>query len=301
MYTSLNLRALGRSATAAETLTLAAGAGFGGVDLMLLDLEAEGADPREVRARMNDLGLRPGAFPLPVQWRGDGSVFERELARLPRLAATAAELGLTRTGTWAMPETPELPSDADEGARAAHMAETTRMHVDRLGRVARVLDGFGVRLGLEVIGVASLRTGRGLPFVCRVGDVERRLGALLASARNVGLVADSFHLYAAGETVDVALDRGVRDVVWVHVADLPASATGDRSAIIDGDRGLPGEHGAVESAPLLARLARAGYDGPVTAEPMAGCRSLAGLPLPEAVARVARSLRSVWPGLDVPK
>ena len=43
----------------------------------------------------------------------------------------------------------------------------------------------------------------------------------------------------------------------------------------DNDRGLPGENGAIDCKALLQRLASAGYDGPVTAEPMPGCRTLA--------------------------
>ena len=90
---------------------------------------------------------------------------------------------------------------------------------------------------------------------------------------------------------------GVGRVVWVHVADLPASAPldPDRSTILDHDRGLPGEHSAVGTRELLELLATSGYDGPVTAEPMAGCRSLAGLNHEQTVRKVSAALRSVWP------
>jgi len=86
-------------------------------------------------------------------------------------------------------------------------------------------------------------------------------------------------------------------VVWVHVADLPATAPPDldRGAIRDHERGLPGENGAIDARRLLRRLAEEGYDGPVTAEPMAGCRSLAGLSAGLTVRHVAAALRSVWP------
>jgi sugar phosphate isomerase/epimerase len=86
-------------------------------------------------------------------------------------------------------------------------------------------------------------------------------------------------------------------VVWVHVADLPATAVAPREAVRDHDRGLPGEHEAVGTRGLLRRLATEGYDGPVTAEPMAGCRSVAGLSPERTVRRVAEALRSVWPGV----
>jgi sugar phosphate isomerase/epimerase len=293
MFMSWNARAAGLDLSAEESIDLAAGAGFGGMDLMVRDIVDAGTDPIGLRARMDDLGLCAGAFPLPVEWRGDAARFERDLARLPRLAETAALLGLTRTATWILPETPNR--FLDPAAQAAHRSEVVAFHVERVGRIARILAQQGIRLGLEVIGVESFRSGRGEPFVARMADLDPVLGAIWKASPNLGVLVDAFHLYAAGEAVEVGLAWGVGRVVWVHVADLPSSSTGGRSAILDPDRGLPGEHGAVDCRGLLSRLASAGYDGPVTAEPMKGCRSLAGLSADQAVRRVAAALRSVWP------
>jgi hypothetical protein len=46
---------------------------------------------------------------------------------------------------------------------------------------------------------------------------------------------------------------------------------------------------------MLRRLEEAGYQGPVMAEPLAGCRSLKGLTAEETAFRVAAALQSVWP------
>jgi sugar phosphate isomerase/epimerase len=289
MFLSFNARALGLDLPAERAVELAAGAGFGGVDLMVRDLVAAGVDPVRLRDRMDGLGLRGGAFPLPVDWRGDEARFEHDLARLPDLAAAAAVLGVSRTGTWVLPETPGPPDDP------VIRATTVALHIERLGRIARVLAPHGIRLGLEVIGVASSRSGRGEPFVCRMADLNPVLGAIWNEAPNLGVLVDAFHLYAAGEPVEAGLAWGVDRIVWVHIADLPPTATGDRAAIRDPDRGLPGEHGAVESRRLLERLAKEGYDGPVTAEPLAGCRSLAGLSPEQIARRVAGAVRSIWP------
>ena len=294
MFSSLNARALGLALSPVETIELAARHGFGGVDLLVRDLVAAGIDPQELRTRIDAAGLRGGAWPLPVDWRGPVEPFARDLARLPRLAAAAATLGLTRTGTWVTPETPAIV--AGSGDPAARHAAAVRLHIERLGAIARTLDAEGIRLGLEVIGVASARTRRGAPFVHRLADLDRVLGDVWLEAPNLGVLVDGFHLYAAGEPVEAGLAWGVRRVVWVHVADLPRSAPPDRAAIQDHDRGLPGEHPAVPTADLLRRLAIAGYDGPVTPEPMAGCRSLAGLTPEQAVRRLAGALSTVWPG-----
>jgi sugar phosphate isomerase/epimerase len=287
MFTSFNARAVGLSGLSAEeTVDLAASSGFDGVDLLVRDLVRSGDDPASIRSRMDDRGLRGGAFPMAVDWRGDERAFRRDLDELPRLARAAAILGLTRTGTWVMPETPDLITDRREVAA---------LHVRRIGAIARVLNDHGIRLGLEVIGVESFRTGRGVPFVSRLSDLDRELGSIWSEAPNLGILLDAFHLHAAGEPIDAGLAWGVGRVVWAHVADLPASSSDDRSRIVDSDRGLPGENGAVDVRGFLRRLESEGYEGPVTVEPMVGCRSLAGLGPGEIAHRVKSAIDEVWP------
>jgi len=230
---------------------------------------------------------------MPVQWRAGADQFAADLAELPRLAEAAAILGLSRTNTWVMPETSRLPEAP--GDRERHREETVRLHVERIGAIARVLDRFDIQLGLEVIGVQSSRTGRGLPFIARLADLDPVLGPIRAESPNVGIVLDGWHLYAAAESVEAGFAWGVPRVIVVHVADLPSSAPSDRLAMNDSDRGLPGENGAIDSKAFLQRLHDAGYEGSVTAEPMPGCRTLQGLSPGLVAERVASAIRSVWP------
>ena len=294
MFTSFSARAIGLSdLSASATIDLAAEGGFAGVDFLVRDLVRDGSDPASLRDQMDRRGLIGGAWHLPVAWRGDEPTFRADLAELPELAAVAARLGLTRTGTAVLTETPARP--AEDADPAAYLGDVARMHVRRLGQIARILADHGSRLGLEVVGVRSFRTGRGLPFVTRLADLDPTLGAVWDESANLGLLLDAFHLYAADEAIDAGLARGVDRIVWVHVADLPADAGPDRDRIVDGDRGLPGENGAVDVTSFLQRLKDEGYDGPVTVEAMSGCRSLAGLD-PAAMARkVGAAVRAVWP------
>jgi sugar phosphate isomerase/epimerase len=302
MYPSFNARALGLRLSAEETIDLAAEAGFAGVDLLVRDLVDSGADPAALRRRMEDQGLRGGAWPFPFDWRRGEVPTHRVEGVLSRYAEAAAILGLTRTGTWVLPEVIEgAPGDEADARRA-----TREFHRCELGRIARILAEHGTRLGLEVIGVESSRSGGRAPFLCRMADPE--LGELLRDLDAaiprplrertwwpVGVVVDPFHLYAAGEGIEAALSWGVEGVIWVHVADLPAGAGGERSAIRDRERGLPGESGAVDCRGALRRLAELGYDGPVTVEPLPGCRSLAGQGAGSLARSVARALHAAWP------
>ncbi len=260
VYSSFNARALGLKLAAEEAIRLASENGFGGVDVMIRDAVEEGTDLRRLRRERDDLGLKPGAFPFPFDWRGDEGAFLADMKRLPAYAEAAAQLGLTRTATWVAPECPE----------GLDRASTRERHRDRLARIADELKKCEIRLGLEVIGVRSSRSGRNAPFINQLEDLEPFLRELATStAANLGVVADSWHLYAAGEAIAAVLAFGVENVVWVHVADLPQGTGLDRATMIDSERGLPRPNGAVESTALLKALAVRGYDGPVTAEPRA--------------------------------
>lgn len=295
MYPSFNARALGLSLSALDTIALASRSGFPAVDLLVRDLVEQGEPVAELRQRMDALGLRGGAWPLPVRWRDAPEVYRADLRALPRLAKAAAALGLFRTGTWVFPETPAPDTTHVSGAPSDPSA-LFDWHLERLGAITRILNDHGTRLGLETIGAESFRNGRGRPFLYRLSDLSALLGALRAASPSTGIIADVFHLHAADEELETALSWGAEGIVWAHAADLPRGHAPERRAIRDENRGLPGESGLVPVARFLEMLARFGYRGPVTVEPLAGCRSLAGLEPAEAAERSADALRAVWPG-----
>jgi sugar phosphate isomerase/epimerase len=290
MFACFNARAVGLATLGTEsTIHLAASAGFKGVDLMVRDIVLRGEDPATIRSLLDDRGLKAGAFPFPIDWRKNEASFLRDFETLPPLLEAARVLGLARTGTWVMPESP------DRGMTRSEMVD---LHVTRLGRIARLLNDFGIRVGLEVIGVESFRSGRGERFVTRLGDLDPKLGTIWDESPNLGILLDAFHLYASGEPIEAGLAWGVEQIVWVHVADLPPGANLDRTTIIDANRGLPGENGAIDLRNFLARLLREGYKGPVTVEPLANCSSLRGLGPTETVMLVKQALDRVWPDAE---
>ncbi len=109
----------------------------------------------------------------------------------------------------------------------------------------------------------------------------------------MGVLIDAFHLFAAGEGPEAALIWGVDSIVWVHVAD---SAQSDPTIVNDHERALPGETGLGDTRALLEHLARRGYKGPVSAEPLGMCASLVGLEPLAAARRTRAAMQSVWPG-----
>ncbi|MBV8487755.1 MAG: TIM barrel protein [Planctomycetaceae bacterium] len=290
MYSSWYPRGVGLNLAAEEAIEIAAETGFAGVDLQVLDLVQSGTDPVALRRRMDDMGLRGGAWPLPVSWRGEAAQFEADLKRLPSLARAAATLGLFRTGTWVMPQTIAAaePSSDHHELRLA----TCALHFERLGKIAGILADWGCRLGLEIMGPATARTGPGVPFVSRYAELKHWFNGLRAQHSNLGVLVDSFHLFAAQEPVGAGFEWGSEAVVWVHLAD---SAQVDPSTVLDQERELPGMTGWGDSKGLLKYLSERSYNGPVSVEPLNQCRSISGLPPREVARQALTALKRVWP------
>jgi sugar phosphate isomerase/epimerase len=310
MRPSLYPRALGWDLPAREQIAFARESGFPSIDLAVRDLADQGESATSLRRALDASGLLGGGFPLPVDWRRfQPSLLEAELARLPRLADDARTLGLTAASTWVLPAAGPDALALACAARPPYAPPREldhdgllRLHFALLTPIVRILSARGLRLALEVIGVESFRANWGTPFIHRLADPRLRwlidaLNDVVDSPPGgaVGLLCDTFHLHAAGETVDHALAFGRDAIAWVHVADLPAGFQGSRPNIEDDDRGLPGESGLVPIRDILGRLAAAGYDGPVSPEPLRGCRALHGLGPSEQAHRLRAALAAVWP------
>jgi sugar phosphate isomerase/epimerase len=225
---------------------------------------------------------------LPVNWRGDAARFRDDLERLHVYADAALRLDLLRTGTWVLPEClPPTIGEVDDIRR------TTAFHLERLGKIAQVLASHGISLGLEIMGPITARTGTRTAFVQRYADLPGRLGQLRQEHPNVGVLIDAFHLFAAGEGPEEALVWSADAIVSVHVAD---SAQPDPTTVNDHERALPGETGLGDTRALLGLMARRGYEGPVSAEPLGVCASLVGLEPLAAARRTLAAMQSIWPG-----
>lgn len=259
-------------------------AGFRAVDLQILDLLRSGVSPESLARRLEANDLRIGACPLPCDWRGDVDVFERSMNAIPEILDYAASLGVTRLYTR-VSET--LPTGVSRDT-------LFRIHVDRLHRIAEILEPARIMLGLEAVGVESFRHGKPA-FLDRLASVRDTLAEVIAAHPHIGLLVDAFHLHAAGESAEVALGTLQADrVIGVHVADLPEPVN-SRSEIVDNCRALPETTGQVPVREVLKALHVRGCTAPVIVETLSLPASLVDAPWSDVVRKVAESLRRTWP------
>ncbi|HEU5434179.1 MAG TPA: TIM barrel protein, partial [Thermomicrobiales bacterium] len=254
MYPTIGPEALGiRGLSLPAAIDLARDAGFAGLAFgsrAAADLiEQEGL--AAARQRFAQAGVKPALWSLPVAWRDDER-WQADLSALPRLAAAACGLGSRRTATY-------MPSGSDERP----YRENFDWHVARLRPIAAALKAEDCRLGLEFIGTKTYRDAFRYPFIHTLDETMELIAAI--GTGNVGLMLDSWHVYASGGSA-ADLDRLTNDdVVVVHVNDAPAGVT--REAQIDTVRTLPLETGVIDLVGFMTRLRAIGYDGPVMPEP----------------------------------
>lgn len=270
--------AIGVRADQLQAVELAAKHGFESVGADIGHLARMSDDEiGRFKELLGEKGLVLGAAGLPVQFRQDEDRFKDDLARLPGAAEALRKAGGTRVGTWIMSNHDSLT-----------YLQNLELHSTRLKQVASVLDGEGIRLGLEYVGPRTLWTAKRYPFVHSMAEMKELIAEI--GHLNVGFVLDSWHWYTAEENEDDLLSLTNEQIVAVDLNDAPEGIPVHQQ--VDSRRRLPMATGVIDVKTFLSALLRLGYDGPVRAEPFD--RSLGELPADEAVAKTAASMKEAF-------
>jgi sugar phosphate isomerase/epimerase len=282
MYATIGPEALGiRGLSLSEAIAVAHDAGFAGLafDSRAAARAIDEQGLAAVQEEFGQAGVKPALWNLPVAWRDDDQ-WQADLRELPRLAATARELGATRTATY-------MPSGSDERP----FRENFNWHVARLRPIAEVLRDEGCRFGIEFIGPRTYRAAFRHEFIHSLDGVME-LNAAIGTG-NVGLLLDSWHLYTSGGTIAEMERLTNDDVVVVHVNDAPAGIAPDEQ--VDTVRTLPMETGVIDLVGFMRALRKMGYDGPAMPEPFSQRLNDLAATDPEAAAReAARSMDALF-------
>jgi len=275
MYTCLSPGAIGVGVPFPQAARLAAAHGFQGIQLDLDFVVKEG--PQKARDLLEQLGLRPGSFGLPVAFREGEKEYQESLNQLEEKAKAARQAGCTRCSTYIL-----------SWSETLNFKENFQFHRDRLRPVAQILADQGIALGLEFLGPKTLRRGKPYEFIHTLEGMLELCEAI--GTGNVGLLLDAWHWYTSEGDENQLKALRKQDVVDVHINDAPAGIPVDEQ--MDNVRCLPGETGVIPITVFLRSLQEIGYDGPVTPEPFSA--RLHTLPPEEAVRETAAAVRKVW-------
>ena len=276
MIRSLSPVTAGAGLSLSEQVALCARHDFAGLEISVQAAHAMGLEAAQELFRSH--GVAPVTFGLPVEWRKDDAIFERDLERLPELAAFAARLGVSRCTTWVLP---------DNGAPASEYAQISSA---RFEKIARVFAAHEVALGLEFLGPKMFRPTENFWFYDIAGalevaeEINRKIGA-----ETVGLLVDCWHWHASGGNLMDLASCPIERVVHVHINDAPRGVS--RENLEDNVRELPGETGEIDIAGFLSTLRALGYSGAVAVETFS--EELKKLTPDEAAHRASEAMKRV--------
>ncbi|TWP36617.1 sugar phosphate isomerase/epimerase and 4-hydroxyphenylpyruvate domain-containing protein [Leekyejoonella antrihumi] len=224
-----------------EKLAAISAAKFDGIELYDPDLVASRLRPGEIASRCADLGLTIELFqPLRDLEGLDPDRFQSALGRLEAKLEVMEQLGAA-TALVCSNTSPGAIGDVDLSAEQLHLAGQ---------RAAE----HGIRLGFE-----ALAWGTHVSRVSEAWEVIRR-----ADHHALGLVVDTFHILARGDTAEVLQDVPGDQIAFLQIADAPHLRT-DILQWSRHHRCFPGQ-GTFDLASVVGAVIEKGYRGPLSLE-----------------------------------
>jgi sugar phosphate isomerase/epimerase len=260
-----------------DDIPLAVKYGYEGISF---DIKKESTDfsPEEFSDLLAENKLISGSFALPVEFRESRETFEADLKALRPCCEFAQKTRTTRCTTFIMSYSDTLDYKAN-----------FNRHVERLTPVARLLEEYGIRFGLEFLGPMSLRRGKAHEFIHNLDGVNELLDAIGTS--NLGHLLDVFHWDLSGQVFDdFKKISGNERVVAAHINDAPKGLTREEQP--NHQRELPGATGVLRVGEFMKGLQNLNYDGPVLVEPFS--ESLRALAFEDAVKASKAAMDKVW-------
>ncbi len=253
MQLHLSCGSLGIKATQREAVDLAAKHGFDAVDADGKYLGGlSGGELDDLLGYMKAKKVGFAMAGLPVEFRRDETAFNDGMKTFPVFVKGIERAGVRMVTTYVLPMSNTRP-----------YIENFRLHATRLRAAARVLDGAGMRLGIEYVGPKTLWAAQKYPFAHTMAEMRELIAEM--NQPNVGLVLECWHWYHAGDTgADIAALQA-RDVVSVDLNDAPAGVPKDQ--MVDGKRELPASTGVIDVKSFLGALEKIGFTGPMRVEP----------------------------------
>jgi sugar phosphate isomerase/epimerase len=252
VYKNLIPEILGISGRQSEIIELALTYGFRGIDVDMLDLvkRCQRSSFESAARFLLSSKLKIGGFQAPIDLDADDEAYSVKLAALNGVAEIAARVD-ARIALLSIPAgTNRLPYP--------EYFEVVRKRIDE---IAAVFGKESIQVGLSFQAVPNLTEEKQFKFI---RDVDGFLVLVKAcSAKNLGIVFDSWNWFIGGGTMSQFDALGPQKVVAVRLADCSEGV--DRAAATHDDCLLPGTTGVIDNLAFLQKFADAKLKLPVAA------------------------------------
>ncbi len=253
MFRNLSPEAININRILIEKLRLAKIGNFEGMDISIFECLEFSKNEKiwKIKSLFESFDVKIGGWALPFNIGDKEEKFSEGFEKLQDCLKTAKELSAFRVYTWFYPFSDELS-----------FKENFQLHKERTRKICEIMDEYGFKLGIEFVGTESLRKNHKYEFIWNLQQMMEFIEEL--KMENVGILLDSWHLYASEGRIDDIKKLKGEKIVCVHVNDAPPIP---KENLKDDERFLPGETGVIDLVGFLKALNEIGYAGPVTPEP----------------------------------
>jgi len=207
---------------------------------------------KEIVTKAKENKLDWDSVNIPVEWRQSKSKFNDDFKNLRPFCQTMEKLGAARINTWIISSSKELT-----------YSENMKQTAYRLSECAKVMKDYGVRLGIEYLGMRTLLNLAHYPFISTLKECRELISNIGES--NVAVVLDTFHWYCADDKLEDIRTLKAEEVSHVDLNDARAGFS--RLEQQDGKRELPMATGVINTKDFIQGLLDIGFDGPLRTEP----------------------------------
>lgn len=253
MFRNISFDALNIKTSLLEKLRLTKIGNFEGMDISMEELTeiSREVPVSKIKSLFEYFDVKIGGWPLPFLIGEEEEKFKKDFEKLKNYLELAKEISAFRVYTYILPFSDTLSYD-----------ENFKFHKERIEKICKELEKYNCVLGIEFIGTESIRKGKKYEFVHTLEQIYELCKSI--KMENVGILLDSWHLYASDGDIKEIKNLKGNDIVYVHINDAPDIP---KSQLVDNERFLPGETGVIDLVGFLKALKEIGYNGPVTPEP----------------------------------
>lgn len=250
---SLNPGSIRLQTDAKKILEQAHQYGFHSISPLLNELSGfTDAQIEDYLNQMHQMDLVFDAGGLPIDFRKDEITFLKGFNGLKSNLKKFQKLNIKGFVTWIMPTHEKRP-----------YLDNFKLHTERLGLVATLLDDYDMKLGLEYVGAKTLMISKKYAFIRTISELRALISTI--NKKNVGYLLDSFHMYCAEDRFEEYEFLTREDIISVQINDAVLGRSPAEQ--IDLERELPGATGMINLKAFFDFLTAKHYDGSVSVEP----------------------------------
>ncbi|MCM8773017.1 MAG: sugar phosphate isomerase/epimerase [Candidatus Omnitrophica bacterium] len=278
MFRNLSPDAINIKTTLLEKLRLAKLGNFEGMDISIIECFEFSKNDRveKIKNLFDYFDIKIGGWDLPFNIDIDENKFNENLEKLKKYLEIAQKISAYRVYTWIKPYSDEIPYE-----------ENFKIHKKRIKKICEIMEKYECKLGIEFVGTKKEREGHKYEFIWNLEQTLYLVKEI--NMENIGILLDSWHLYASGCEMENIKSLKGKDIICVHINDAPNIP---KENLLDNERFLPGETGVIDAEKFLKILKEIGYEGPVTPEPFN--KRVNELPDEIAVRLVGGYLLKIW-------